>query len=222
MIICHRHKFIFLKTKKTAGTSLEIALSQFCGPEDTITPIPSNDEAIRTELGFRGPQNWKTSDWSRWLRKQRDFDNHSTAKYIRDRIGAKKWSEYYKFTIERNPYDKAISRYFWSTRDLPTRPSISDYLKMESPRKLSNWGIYTINGTLAVDYVIRYEQLAKELPKVLRRLNLTDSIQLPRAKGKHRVEKKHYSMILDTSARERIEQVCANELKEFNYKWESE
>ena len=32
MIISHEHKFIFLKTKKTAGTAIEAALSELCGP----------------------------------------------------------------------------------------------------------------------------------------------------------------------------------------------
>ena len=47
MIISHEHKFIFLKTKKTAGTSIELALSQLCGPDDVIPPITDSDEALR-------------------------------------------------------------------------------------------------------------------------------------------------------------------------------
>src|SRR5690554_5738319 len=39
MIVSHRHKFIFIKTKKTAGTSIELALRQICGPEDIISPV---------------------------------------------------------------------------------------------------------------------------------------------------------------------------------------
>jgi hypothetical protein len=39
MIISHKHKFIFFKTKKTAGTSIEIALSKYRGPDDVITPF---------------------------------------------------------------------------------------------------------------------------------------------------------------------------------------
>jgi hypothetical protein len=31
MIISPAHRFIFIKTRKTAGTSMEIALAKFCG-----------------------------------------------------------------------------------------------------------------------------------------------------------------------------------------------
>ena len=61
MIVSHEHRFIFLKTKKTAGTSLELALSQLCGPDDVITPLAPTDEALRA--GGRGAQNWRLHGW---------------------------------------------------------------------------------------------------------------------------------------------------------------
>jgi hypothetical protein len=39
MIISHKHKFIFIKPQKSAGTSVELLLSRICGPDDVITPL---------------------------------------------------------------------------------------------------------------------------------------------------------------------------------------
>ena len=47
MIISHRHKFIFVKTKKTAGTSIETLLASVCGEEDVITEISEEEERIK-------------------------------------------------------------------------------------------------------------------------------------------------------------------------------
>lgn len=54
MIISHKYKFIFVRTRKTAGTSIEIGLSRFCEKEDVITPIDYEDEEIRKKMGYRG------------------------------------------------------------------------------------------------------------------------------------------------------------------------
>ena len=63
MIVSHKHKFIFLKTKKTAGTSIELALSRLCGPADVITPLTADRRGAAT--GGRGAQNWRLHGWWR-------------------------------------------------------------------------------------------------------------------------------------------------------------
>ncbi len=57
-IISYSKNFIFTKTNKTAGTSLEIALSKYCDDGDVIGLI-GDDEKIRRDLGFRTAQNYK-------------------------------------------------------------------------------------------------------------------------------------------------------------------
>ena len=42
MIISHAYRAVFLKTNKTAGTSIEIALSRFCGELDVMPITPEN------------------------------------------------------------------------------------------------------------------------------------------------------------------------------------
>ena len=37
MIISHKHKFIFVRPRKTAGTTMQNVLSKICGEDDIIT-----------------------------------------------------------------------------------------------------------------------------------------------------------------------------------------
>ena len=59
MIISHKHKFIFIKTRKVGGTSVEIAMSKYLGSGDIVTPITPEDEEMRRSKGFVSCQNYK-------------------------------------------------------------------------------------------------------------------------------------------------------------------
>jgi len=47
MIISFKHKFIYLKMRKTGSTTTEMILARLCGKEDIITPISLRDELER-------------------------------------------------------------------------------------------------------------------------------------------------------------------------------
>ncbi len=51
MLICHRYRFIFLKTQKTAGTAIEIGLRAVMHASAVITPISTDDERINRQTG---------------------------------------------------------------------------------------------------------------------------------------------------------------------------
>ena len=58
MLLSYRHRFIFIKTRKTAGTSIEMLLSLWLAdPRDIITPISAEDEAVRRMSGI-APKNY--------------------------------------------------------------------------------------------------------------------------------------------------------------------
>jgi hypothetical protein len=228
MIISHKHKFIFIKTKKTAGTSVEIALSKFCGESDVITPISPKDEAIRAQFGYRGPQNhlipfWKYSvrDWAKFLRKRkrRFLYPHSGARDVQQVVGDEVWNSYFRFCFERNPWDKVISLYFWRHKSEP-RPPISEFIQSGKANLVGGPGgfdLYSINGEIVVDRVCLYENLEQEIEYLAQRLNLPEIPQLPRAKAEFRKDKRHYQAILSEEDRIKISRVFAREIAYFGY-----
>jgi len=216
-----------VRTRKTAGTSVEIALSKFCGPHDIITR--DADDALRHELGYPGPQNdggiplsaYTFSEWRRLLtrRERARFKNHTEASRIRSLVGDHVWRSYYKFAIERNPWDKAISLYYWRTRDQQPRPPLLQFLQSVGARSLSNAHIYMIDGALGVDRIIAYENLSSELEEIRQHLALPEPVPLPRAKSTHRTEKSHYSELIGEAERAVIDDTCRREIELLGYQF---
>lgn len=242
MIICHRHRFIFIKTRKTASSSVEIGLSRVCGPEDVVTSLSrkSGDEDLRAAEGGFGPSNWRKSvlehrGWKEWRRLLTRFERapkfvpHTPVARLRELIPEDTFNGYRKLTLERNPWDRAVSRYFWQKhrwerggrKDFPAISEYLAYLEREKPHWLSNWGHYTIDDRIAVDRVVLYENLAEGLEAFRRDAEIDGHIALPakRAKGGHRKEKRHYSELLNASDRDRISRVCAREIEAFGYEF---
>ena len=58
MILSYKHKFVFIKGRKVAGTSTEVLLSDICGPSDIITPITPIDEKVRLSASKFAAQNY--------------------------------------------------------------------------------------------------------------------------------------------------------------------
>jgi Sulfotransferase family len=225
MIINHRYRFIFLKTVKTAGTSVEIALSKFCTPEDVITPITDEDEQLRRALGYQGPVNclvpfrrYSVLDWSRFLatRRRLGFFNHAPAKFVRQHVEPDVWNTYFKFTVERNPFDKVVSKYYWDYRGEPPL-TLDEWIRQGKGSRIPAFDIYSLNGEVAVDRILRFEKLTEELDEITRHLGLPEPLQLPRAKGSFRKDRRHYREIMGEEGRRRLAAVYARELALLDY-----
>jgi hypothetical protein len=196
MILSHKYRFILLKTRKTAGTSIEISLSRYCGERDVLTPIAPEDEALRCDLGL-GPRNfgfrlrdYTPRDLLRLLLKRRPkpgarFHNHMTAREVRDRVGARTWRSYFKFCFERNPWDKVLSQYHFDRQGMADLDDFVRYAEL-----WSDFPSYTIDGEVAVDAIARYESLPADLGAICARLGIPFDGWLPRAKGHFRQDRR--------------------------------
>lgn len=213
MIASHQHRFIFLKTRKTAGTSVEIALSKVCGPDDIITEISPEDEALRAQAGGRGPQNFASPPLPR------KAYNHMGARATRELVGAETFDAYFTFAIERNPWDAVVSLYFWKYKDRPELPDFETYVQEIWIEQLSNnRRLYRIRGTMALDRVLRYERLDTELQEVWDHLGLPGAPDLPRAKGNARPAG-HYRELYTDASRRRVAEVFADQIEAFGYEF---
>lgn len=230
MIISHKHNFIFLKTSKTAGTSIEIALSKFCGPNDVITPISSEDEKLRSELGYRGPQNYLPDDSNNCARsiirkllrqkQHRKFYNHIKAKKVKPLVGNLVWNNYFKFCVVRNPWDRVVSQYYWRCKSEP-RPSISEFLEAGAMRSLKrkSEGVYLINQKVATNSFCRFENLLEDLEDIREKIGLPESLNLPQAKAGYRKGKKNYRDILSESEKNKVAEFFSDEIELLGYKF---
>ncbi len=230
MILSYRHGFIFLKTAKTAGTSVEIALSKFCGPDDIITPITREDEALRSQLGYPGPQHHLASWWEyrrrdcvRLISKRRRklrFFNHMSAREVRDRIDRTIWERSFRFCIERNPWDRVVSLYYY-THPTEPRPSFSEFVHSDAVLSLKRLGIeiYTIDGQPVVERICRFEHLADDLEEIRRQLGLPESLALPQAKSQFRKGRRSYRDAYGADERDRVAALFSEEIRLGSYEF---
>ncbi|MFC7404661.1 sulfotransferase family 2 domain-containing protein [Georgenia alba] len=229
MIVSHEYKFIFLKTRKTAGTSVEIALSRYCGPDDVITPIEPEDQLIREQAGARGPQNctfpvrrYELRDWGRLLlkrRRRRDAYHHMTAAEVRQMVGKRVWDTYYKFSIERNPWDAVISAYYWRTsRGLEM--TLSEFVRSEQVRHVAgNSSVYSIDGMVQADRVCRFEALREDLEAVRQAIGLPEQLDLPRAKAGTRSDRRDYHDALSPADADVVAELFAPTIASMGYRY---
>jgi hypothetical protein len=239
MIISHARRFIFVKTYKTAGSSLEIALSKYCARGDILTPLDGDEEAQRRELSGLGARNYgkparryRIADVIELLRKRRPverYSEHSPAWQIRRMIGPETWERYFTFTIVRNPYDRCLSRFYYSRKVEETRgrkkawnfADLDQYMRYNPWFINENWAMYTQDDRMLVDFVVRYEHLEADLAEVSRRIglerNLYDDMRSISAKRGIRPADQH-SARLSAAGREMVGLLCAPEIEMFGYR----
>lgn len=148
---------------KTAGTSIEVCLSQHCSGKDIVTPIiPENPQHT--------PRNFNNSIF------RRKFYNHMSADEIRRQIGHEDFSTFFKFCFERHPVDKCISHFAMMRNAPPNQTNApaktwEEYLALgafpnDSKRYTDK------NGQLIVDKIYKYEELPQSLDDIFDKINV--------------------------------------------------
>lgn len=196
MILSHGHKFIVFKTRKTGGTSFEIALSKYLSPGDIVTPIAPDDEKVRAALGYAGARNHVLAQGASAAGPEAKFFNHIGVADARALLPADVYATYVKAAILRNPFDYAVSWYFWERSRLgeTSREGFRTWLRYQHAhrpeleaayrqRQRPNPGMFSgnrfvthIDGKSALDIVLRYERLQEDAAAFARKVGLPESL----------------------------------------------
>jgi hypothetical protein len=194
-MISRAYKFIFVHCPKTAGNSIQSVLAEYCLGDwyETDHPIDNSLTTGNYELkDFFGKKHCPISAY-RIMWDQEQFGH---------------WDSYFKFTCVRNPWDRAISHYFYHNKEWDRKRFIDKMHKCYSQSSM-----ISLNGEPHLDYILRYEHLDESWEKLCSILNI-DYVKLPTLnKSTH----KHYSEYYDDELIELVSERYADDIKLFRY-----
>jgi hypothetical protein len=130
----------------------------------------------------------------------RYFHDHARLMDLYKGYGAKKFSNYFKFCFDRNPWDYVVSYYHHKTRENDGRYDFDEFV-YTFPIPV-NWEQYTLEDRIAVDAVFRYEDLESSISSLVKKLCLTE-VALPMHKSSLR-STKGYRDFYTPSTKDRV------------------
>lgn len=169
MIVSHKHRFVFVKTRKTGGSSIEHALSEFCGGGDVLTPLPPE-----VKIPYL-PRNYVVNGQM--------LDPHLSGEKILEAFPDTK--DYTWFTVERHPYTKMISAYYYLKNSIANNPRAQAQFQqfhnnfdvfLKHGHASGGWPVddhlWCANGKPIVDGILRFEHLAEDFAQLGKLLDL--------------------------------------------------
>lgn len=206
-MISHHYKCIFIHIPKCGGTSIE----------DVIWPEPRSTEDLW--MGFKSKYHNKY---------QTGGLQHLHAIQVQQEVGEEIFNSYFKFTITRNPWDKAISQYFYMQK----RPDLREFVGMKEEDTFARYldlikkkihvqwepqtnFLFDENGDEMIDFYGRLENMANDSQIIFKRIGLNAKIKHVNA-----TRHNHYSTYYDKELEDRVADMYREDIEFLNYTFE--
>jgi len=213
VLVSHRAKFIYFKTFKTAGTSVEMGLEPACRPPGstgfgTYYNGPAGIVAQRGQGQSGNP-----------------FRSHADARLVQRQVGLETWAAYTKIAVVRDPYEKAVSM-FWhqhARHGLIAEPTNAE-CAIESFQRWIIGGArlprddrrVAIHGEVFLDVCLRHEALDADFSELCRKLGI-EARPLPRFHGELKTLKTDHRLYYDSATANLVAEHYALDFDAFGY-----
>lgn len=223
-MISHKYKCIFIHIPKCAGTSIENALGHLDGHTgrggQDHRNIRRYEQPLLTKDTFLSYEN--IYEALRRIHLQYFGKVHNPNNKLT--VTARQYRECYKFTIVRNPWERAFSWYKAVMRDEITKNnlrisgqlSFNDALRIFVGKGLlrpQTYWIKDFSGSIPLDYIGRFENLSNDFKKICNAMG-APNITLPhKLKG----TKDDYRLYYNEKSKEYIKKIYKEEIELFDY-----
>lgn len=213
LIISKRHKYIFFHLPKNAGVSVSRILIK-----------QENPLKMKRISSFLFRKFFKTKDnfyLSLKDKKLNFFSSHSPCYKIQKIIDENTFSKFFKFAVIRNPWDRMVSRYFYSKKidssfkDLSFKEFLNFDLK-NNMHVIDQFKFCTdVNNHFCLDLVLKFENLNEDFNNISLKFFNKKNMLLHLNKSEH----KNYRDYYDNEAKDKIYKYCKKDIEFFKYEF---
>ena len=152
------------------------------------------------------------------------MEQHTPAQMFFDALGKDQWYKYFKFTIVRNPWCRAISAYLWRRKQGKHYARSLSFPKwvQTNYQDETMCDLLRTRNAIEMDFFGRFERLEKDYRHVRQVLGLRPArLRPPREHGTFEQRKdRHYSELYDNAARQYVAERFAEDIERFAYVFE--
>jgi hypothetical protein len=201
MLLSIEKNFIFIHIPKTAGTSVTRALGPW-----SLKPQRTQWRRLLSHLPVREtPPNV-------FLRQ------HDKASWVKNKLPAEIYDSAYKFAVVRNPFELAVSTYYFRRKRARAQDFKTFLRYLERKNRFvrvdqTSW-ISDRHGNLIIDEILRFETLAEQFNALVERLGLPCEVKLPRANANAPYD---YRAVYDDEAKSIVRRLYFRDFERFGY-----
>ncbi|WP_223428188.1 sulfotransferase family 2 domain-containing protein [Tateyamaria pelophila] len=248
-------KFLFLHARKVAGSSVKVQLARQHADDDVMIggwPDAISQGADYNKRALRAAKSQKMAYTKASIRNfllgkgfrptpkemnrlikhhyQSQFGlegaAHANAASLKQGLG-EGWDSAFKFAFVRNPWDHAVSDYYWRNGQkkgvsfkeflhLLHDPATPDPNEVRPPI-ITNWSVYTIDGQIVADFIGRFEKLDSDLADVSKQIGIDLVARLPHSKSRSNTKSKSVADHYDDQSIALVHDIYRNEIEAFGY-----